>query len=131
MRRTNARQRGRFPQSSQESVRDTLQLHQQVPSTYIHPCPIRIPLSPLTQVSIHETDDTREPEYLMVMKGAPERILERCKTILNKGKEIPLDERQKKKNKKTKQKHKRKNERVLGFCDMKVGILLLFEYSYT
>ena len=30
--------------------------------------------------------------YLLVMKGAPERILERCSTILIKGQELPLDE---------------------------------------
>merc|ERR1719216_857121 len=30
------------------------------------------------QVSIHETEDPNEKRYLMVMKGAPERILQRC-----------------------------------------------------
>lgn len=30
--------------------------------------------------------------YLLVMKGAPERILERCSTILIKGQEMPLEE---------------------------------------
>ena len=30
--------------------------------------------------------------YLLVMKGAPERILERCSTILIKGQELPMDE---------------------------------------
>ena len=82
-------------------------------------------------MSIHETDDTREPEYLMVMKGAPERILERCKTILYKGKEIPLDERRKAEFEEAYLELGGLGERVLGFCDMKVGILLLFEYSYT
>merc|ERR1712051_463099 len=39
------------------------------------------------QVSIHESDD---PRYLLVMKGAPERILDRCSTILINGKEEEL-----------------------------------------
>ena len=33
------------------------------------------------QVSIHETEDPNEKRYLMVMKGAPERILERCRYL--------------------------------------------------
>ena len=42
-------------------------------------------------VSIHqqEGDDAR---YLIAMKGAPERILDRCSTILIKGKEEPLND---------------------------------------
>lgn len=44
------------------------------------------------QVSIHETEDQNDPRYLMVMKGAPERILERCSTIFIGGKEKVLDE---------------------------------------
>merc|ERR1712106_1073201 len=42
------------------------------------------------QVSIHETEDPNEKRYLMVMKGAPERILERCSTIVIDGTERPL-----------------------------------------
>lgn len=44
------------------------------------------------QVSIHETEDPNDPRYLMVMKGAPERILERCTTIFIGGKEKVLDD---------------------------------------
>merc|ERR1712020_866960 len=40
------------------------------------------------QVSIHETDG--KEGYRLVMKGAPERILDRCSTILVNGKEEPL-----------------------------------------
>ena len=42
------------------------------------------------QVSIHETNSTEDPRYLLVMKGAPERILDRCSTILMDGKEVEL-----------------------------------------
>lgn len=50
-------------------------------------------INPLSiQLSIHELDDPLDLRYLLVMKGAPERILERCSTILIKGQELPLDE---------------------------------------
>lgn len=39
------------------------------------------------QVSIHEPEDTSDPRHIMVMKGAPERILEKCATIFIGGKE--------------------------------------------
>jgi len=42
------------------------------------------------QVSIHEQEDPEDPRYLLVMKGAPERILERCSRILIHGEEVPL-----------------------------------------
>merc|ERR1712172_319402 len=42
------------------------------------------------QVSIHETEDPNDNRYLLVMKGAPERILERCTTIVVDGKEMPM-----------------------------------------
>lgn len=45
-----------------------------------------------TQVSIHETDNPNDPRYLLVMKGAPERVMECCTSILYKGKEEPLDD---------------------------------------
>lgn len=43
------------------------------------------------QLSVHETDDPNDKRFLLVMKGAPERILERCSTIMINGKEEPLD----------------------------------------
>jgi sodium/potassium-transporting ATPase subunit alpha len=48
------------------------------------------------QVSIHETQDG-DDRYLLVMKGAPERILERCSTIYNDGTDIELNDCKKKK----------------------------------
>lgn len=41
---------------------------------------------------MHELDESEENHYLLVMKGAPERILDRCSTILQQGKEQPMDE---------------------------------------
>jgi sodium/potassium-transporting ATPase subunit alpha len=41
------------------------------------------------QVSVHDTDDGDE-RYLLVMKGAPERILERCSSIYVDGSDLEL-----------------------------------------
>ena len=43
------------------------------------------------QVSVHETEDPNDPRCLLVMKGAPERILDRCLTYIKDGKELPID----------------------------------------
>lgn len=39
------------------------------------------------QLSIHESEDRSNPYNFVLMKGAPERILDRCSTILIDGKE--------------------------------------------
>jgi magnesium-transporting ATPase (P-type) len=44
----------------------------------------------MSQVSIHEQENVKDKRYLLVMKGAPEIIFERCSTILMKGREEPL-----------------------------------------
>lgn len=44
------------------------------------------------QLSIHETEDPNDNRYMLVMKGAPERILDVCSTIMIQGKEQPLDD---------------------------------------
>lgn len=46
----------------------------------------------LHQVSIHETQDPSDPRYLLVMKGAPERIMDRCSTIMVDGEEKAVDD---------------------------------------
>merc|ERR1712165_209674 len=42
------------------------------------------------QVSIHETEDKNDNRQLLVMKGAPERIVDRCSTIIVEGRELPM-----------------------------------------
>ena len=44
------------------------------------------------QVSIHEQDNPDDQRYVLVMKGAPERILDRCTTILINGEEQEVTE---------------------------------------
>lgn len=72
----------------------------------------------LFQISIHETDDPNDPRHLAVMKGAPERILDRCSTIFISGKEKVLDEEMKEAFNNAYLELGGLGERVLGFCDL-------------
>ena len=47
-------------------------------------------------MSIHECDQGSHSKYLLVMKGAPERILEVCSTILVNDRELKLNKKWKK-----------------------------------
>merc|ERR1711899_85859 len=69
------------------------------------------------QVSIHETSDPDENRALLVMKGAPERILQRCSTIVIDGTERPLTEDWKNAFETAYMELGGLGERVLGFCD--------------
>uniref|UniRef100_A0A3P8X101 Sodium/potassium-transporting ATPase subunit alpha n=1 Tax=Cynoglossus semilaevis TaxID=244447 RepID=A0A3P8X101_CYNSE len=70
------------------------------------------------QLSVHETEDPNDNRYLLVMKGAPERILERCSTILLQGKEQPMDEELKDSFQNAYMELGGLGERVLGFCHL-------------
>uniref|UniRef100_A0A3Q2LSQ9 Sodium/potassium-transporting ATPase subunit alpha n=1 Tax=Equus caballus TaxID=9796 RepID=A0A3Q2LSQ9_HORSE len=70
------------------------------------------------QLSIHKNPNTSEPQHLLVMKGAPERILDRCSSILLNGKEQPLDEELKDAFQNAYLELGGLGERVLGFCHL-------------
>uniref|UniRef100_A0A8C4KGN1 Sodium/potassium-transporting ATPase subunit alpha n=1 Tax=Dromaius novaehollandiae TaxID=8790 RepID=A0A8C4KGN1_DRONO len=70
------------------------------------------------QLSIHETDDRNDKRFLLVMKGAPERILERCSTIMINGKEEPLDSEKAEAFQTAYMELGGMGERVLGFCHL-------------
>merc|ERR1712176_654445 len=69
------------------------------------------------QVSIHETEDKNDNRHLLVMKGAPERIVDRCSTIVIDGKELPLTQEWKDAFEAAYMELGGLGERVLGFCD--------------
>jgi sodium/potassium-transporting ATPase subunit alpha len=81
------------------------------------------------QVSIHEIEN--QSRALLVMKGAPETVLEMCSTIFTGGRELPLTDE-----------HKREinqvivtlgglGERVLGFCDLHLSYNdYIFKYLF-
>ncbi|XP_067896824.1 sodium/potassium-transporting ATPase subunit alpha [Heterodontus francisci] len=70
------------------------------------------------QLSIHENEKSSESRYLLVMKGAPERILDRCSTILLNGEEKPLNEEMKEAFQNAYLELGGLGERVLGFCHL-------------
>uniref|UniRef100_A0AAY4DK62 Sodium/potassium-transporting ATPase subunit alpha n=1 Tax=Denticeps clupeoides TaxID=299321 RepID=A0AAY4DK62_9TELE len=70
------------------------------------------------QLSVHETEEADDNRYLLVMKGAPERILDRCSTILLQGKEQPMDEEMKEAFQNAYLELGGLGERVLGFCHL-------------
>merc|ERR1711981_862415 len=69
------------------------------------------------QVSVHETSDPSDKRALLVMKGAPERILQRCSTIVIDGQERALTEDWKNAFETAYMELGGLGERVLGFCD--------------
>lgn len=71
-------------------------------------------------VTLHETEDTNDPSYLLCMKGAPERILDRCSTIFINGGEKVLDEEMKDAFNTAYLELGGLGERVIGFCDFKL-----------
>jgi sodium/potassium-transporting ATPase subunit alpha len=66
------------------------------------------------QVSVHKLEN----DYLLVMKGAPEIIIERCSTFLIDGKEQAMTNQQKESFNKAYIALGSMGERVLGFCDL-------------
>nr|KAF6372967.1 ATPase H+/K+ transporting non-gastric alpha2 subunit [Pipistrellus kuhlii] len=70
------------------------------------------------QLSIHKTDDPTDKRFLMVMKGAPEKILEKCSTIMVNGQEQPLDQSTAEAFYTAYMELGGLGERVLGFCHL-------------
>ncbi|XP_021092056.1 potassium-transporting ATPase alpha chain 2 isoform X1 [Heterocephalus glaber] len=70
------------------------------------------------QLSIHETEDPEDKHFLVVMKGAPERILERCSTIMINGQEQPLGKSNATAFHTAYMELGGLGERVLGFCHL-------------
>nr|CAD7445113.1 unnamed protein product [Timema bartmani] len=68
-------------------------------------------------VSIHESGKLTDHGHVLMMKGAPERILEVCSTIFVNGKDYPLDKEYIKHFDDTYAELGGIGERVLGFCD--------------
>ncbi|CAD5221584.1 unnamed protein product [Bursaphelenchus xylophilus] len=70
------------------------------------------------QLSIHQVDDDKG--LLVVMKGAPERILDKCSTILLEDGEVEMTEEIKKRFNDAYLELGGMGERVLGFCDSRL-----------
>ena len=67
---------------------------------------------------MHENENRSESNFLLVMKGAPERIVDRCSTILIDGEERVFDDKMKEEFEAANMELGEFGERVLGFCDL-------------
>ena len=72
------------------------------------------------QLSIHELSDAKQ--YILVMKGAPERILDRCSMILLNGDEREMTQDWRDAFNQAYLELGGLGERVLGFCDLLLPI---------
>ncbi|XP_076366874.1 sodium/potassium-transporting ATPase subunit alpha-like isoform X2 [Tachypleus tridentatus] len=70
-------------------------------------------------LTIHETQD-KDSNYILCMKGAPERILDLCTTIYINGKDKILDEEMKEAFNNAYLELGGLGERVIGFCDLQL-----------
>ena len=68
-------------------------------------------------VTIHQNENQSESVHFLCMKGAPERILEKCATIFLEGQDKPLDDDLKKEFNAAYLKLGGLGERVIGICD--------------
>merc|ERR1711971_467867 len=74
------------------------------------------------QVSVHDTKSMDESqEYLIAMKGAPERILDLRSTIFINGEEKPMDQHWRDRFQRAYEELGGMGERVLGFCDFRLS----------
>ncbi|CAF2727607.1 unnamed protein product [Rotaria sp. Silwood2] len=87
-----------------------------------------IPFSSMNkyQLSIHElyTDNESENDswpYLLVMKGAPERIFERCSSIFINGTDVEMNDSWRVAFQQAYMELGNLGERVLGFCDLRLS----------
>lgn len=69
------------------------------------------------QLSIHETAENKHKGALLVMKGAPERIIEKCDKLLMNGETINMTDEWKRAFNDTYEVLGGMGERCLGFCD--------------
>lgn len=71
------------------------------------------------QLSIHQNENL--PEYILVAKGAPEKILEMCSTIIVNLLEVPITDDVRMKIVRAHNNLSSLGERVMGFCDLNLS----------
>lgn len=81
------------------------------------------------QLSIHQTCDNKG--LLLVMKGAPEKILEKCEKILVDGETLEMNDHWKKEFNNAYEYLGGLGERVLGFCDLRLDENYTSEYPFN
>jgi sodium/potassium-transporting ATPase subunit alpha len=110
---------------SVQLVRDVEEYHKANPKLH----EIKFNSTNKWQLSIHKPEDPNEKKPLMVFKGAPERVINRCSKILIDGEEVPMTEEWMKKYLESYEGLGAMGERVLGFA-MK-NLDLPMDYAFT
>ena len=75
------------------------------------------------RLSVHQTKDDDDERHLLMMKGAPDRILERCSTIHIDGSDVELTDYWKSQFEKSYWELGGLGEVVLGFCDLRLDAI--------
>lgn len=82
------------------------------------------------QLSIHRPEDPSAKHPILVLKGAPERVLQKCKSIMMEGEAIPLDDDWSRKYNEAYESLGAMGERVLGFAYKEMTDVGL-DYEFT
>lgn len=82
--------------------------------------PVSIPFSSDLKYACYMRK-SKEGNFILAMKGAPERILQRCSTFLLNGQELPITEAFKQKFNQANQAFALKGERVIGFAFLRLN----------
>jgi sodium/potassium-transporting ATPase subunit alpha len=82
------------------------------------------------QLSIHRPEDAAAQHPIMVLKGAPERVLRMCTHIMLKGERVPMDEDWQAKYNEAYESLGAMGERVLGFAYREMDEVAM-DYPFT
>lgn len=80
-------------------------------------------------MTIHESGSAENIHYILLMKGAPEKILDRCSTILEQGDEKPLGEESREEINKAVAEMAQQGDRVLGCISFELETHYTVEFS--
>lgn len=73
-------------------------------------------------LTIHETDDPNERNYVLLMKGMPEEIIQNCTTLCQNGKDYQLDDATKESIMGAFVEMASAGEKIIAFCDRKLPL---------
>lgn len=88
-------------------------------AAYRQRCPkvFEVPFNSVNKYSLTINESKTDSGHWLCMKGAPERILERCSTIFINGKEVLLDDKMKDSFQEAYEELGGMGERVIGLCE--------------
>ena len=85
-----------------------------------YPKTFEVPFNSNNKYALTINESQEDNGHWLCMKGAPERILEKCSTIITQGKEVPL-------NTKLKQQFQEAYEELGSLGERVIGLYIMFE----